>query len=319
MARPTRWRHLIPGLVTLLVVSGAAVAVLLFARIGRLKGETMRLYAPTSQGRGVIKGTEVWISGQKVGVVEEVRFQSANVDTSARVVLVLDVLTGVGAQIRRDSYAQIRIGETLIGAPVVVIAPGSPDAARLSHEDTLRTRPQRDVEGVTSQLAFASQDFPALLTNFRLIVAQLDSARGSAGAILSLDGRSRELALFQERAEQLTRRVTAGDGTLSLALRGGDLTARARHAAAQADSIRALVASERTALGRFRRDSTLIRNVNEVRNELSITRALVAEARGTAGRAGADSAIVRQLTRLEAELGALIRDAKGRPLRYVAF
>jgi ABC-type transporter Mla subunit MlaD len=319
MARPTRWRHLIPGLATLVVVSGAVIAVLLFAQVGRLKGETMRLYAPTSQGRGVIKGTEVWVSGQKVGVVDDVHFRPASVDTSARVVLALDVLTDVEAQIRRDSYAQIRIGGTLIGAPVVVITPGSTGAAHLSDEDTLQTRPQSDVEGVTSQLAFASQDFAALLTNFRLIVAQLDSARGSAGAILSLDGRSRELALFQAGTEQLTQRVTAGGGTLGLALRGGDLTARARHAAAQADSIRALVASESTALGRFRRDSTLLRTVSEVRNELSITRALLAEPRGTAGRTGADSAIVRQLARLEAELGALIRDAKRRPLRYIAF
>jgi phospholipid/cholesterol/gamma-HCH transport system substrate-binding protein len=303
-------------------VAGAVIAVLVFARVGALRGETIRLYAPTSTARGVIKGTEVWLAGQKVGLVDGVRFRPVSTDTAERLVLVLDVLAEAAPQLRRDSYAQIRSGGTLIGAPVVFVTAGSVESPLLDDGDTLATRPQNDVEGITAHLADAAKDFGPLLADVRQILAQLDSARGTAGAILGSFGDNsgdRPLAVLQARAGRLTRSVTAGEGTIGLAMRHSDLRARVGHAVAQTDSIRALLASRETSIGRFRRDSTLARTLTEVRDELSITRSLVAESRGTAGRVVNDSALVNQLSRLEAELGELIRDVKRRPLRYVAF
>jgi phospholipid/cholesterol/gamma-HCH transport system substrate-binding protein len=322
MPRRARWVQLLPGIAATLALVAAIFAVLVFARVGALHGDRMRIYAPTSQARGVIKGTEVWLAGQKIGLVNTVRFRPASVDTIARLVLVLDVLTTAATQIRRDSYAQIRTGGTLIGAPVVYVSAGSVDSPLLADGDTLATRPQNDVEGFTSQFAYAAKDLGPVVQDVRTIMSQLDSARGSAGAILgSFTDRSgdRALAVFQARAGRLTRSVTAGDGTIGLALRGGDLEARARHAVAQTDSIRALLSSGATSVGRFRRDSTLLRSLADVRNEVSITRSLVTTSRGTAGRALNDSALVNQLAQVEKELGALIRDVKQRPLRYVAF
>src|SRR5215207_778262 len=92
MPRPLRWSQLLPGSLALAGLVALAAGVLLFARVGALRGETLRLYALTSQARGVIKGTEVWVAGQKVGLVETVRFRPPTADTAARVVLVLDVL-----------------------------------------------------------------------------------------------------------------------------------------------------------------------------------------------------------------------------------
>jgi ABC-type transporter Mla subunit MlaD len=322
MPRRARWAQLLPGILAALTLAATVVCVLVFARVGALHGETMRVYAPTSQARGVIKGTEVWLAGQKVGLVNSVRFRSASTDTAGRLVIVLDVLTAAATQLRRDSYAQIRTGGTLIGAPVVYVSAGSVESPLLDDGDTLATRPQNDVEGFTSQFAYAAKDLGPVVTDVRAIMSQLDSARGTAGAIIgtfSDKSGDRALSVFQARAGRFTRTVTTGDGTIGLALRGGGLEARARHAVAQTDSIRALLASDATSLGRFRRDSTLVRSLSDVRNELSITRSLVAESRGTAGRAVNDSALVDQLARLEGEIGALIRDVKQRPFRYVAF
>jgi hypothetical protein len=88
---------------------------------------------------------------------------------------------------------------------------------------------------------------------------------------------------------------------------------------AQVDSLRALLASDATAVGRFRRDSSLLRSVEDVRNEVAITRALLGEPRGTAGRVLRDSAFVRQLAGAERELDSLFADIKARPLRYWPF
>jgi len=319
MPRQIRWTQLLPGTIALLALVAIAAGVLLFARVGALRGDTIRLYAPTSQARGVIHGTEVWIAGQKVGLVESVRFRPPTVDTTARVVLVLTVLADYRSRIRGDSYAQIRNGGTLIGAPVVFISSGSATTPLLADGDTLATRPQSDTDRAGARFALASQDLPAIVTNLRTIGSQVSSARGSAGAILKLDPSGRELSVFQDRAGRLTRSVTSGRGSVALAFGRGDFSARARVVAARMDSVRALLASRDGSLGRFRRDSTLVRTLTDIRAEISITRALLAEPRGTAGRVVVDSAIVNQLVQLDREVGLLIRDVKRRPLRYVAF
>ena len=319
MARRYRWTQLLPGALALAGVVALAASILLFARVGSLRGDTVRLYAPTNQARGVLKGTEVWLAGRKIGLVDDVRFRPISVDTAARVMIVLDVLEEYVSLIRRDSFAQIRTGGTLIGAPVVFISRGSTESPSIGHRDTLATRPQSDVEGVGSRLAVASRDVPAIVGNLRTIGTQLGSARGSAGAILQLDPSARELAVLQARAERLTRSVTTGPGTIGLAMRGGDLATRARQLMARADSLRAATAGRPAPGAAAPPDSALLRALTDVRNEVSITRALLAEPRGTAGRAVEDSAIALELARFDRELGLLIRDVKQRPLRYLAF
>ena len=90
---------------------------------------------------------------------------------------------------------------------------------------------------------------------------------------------------------------------------------------ARADSVRALVAQPdpRTSIGRFRRDSTLLRMVDSVRAEIAVVQQLLAEPRGTAGRVMLDSALVRELGRTGREIDALAADVKRNPLRYISF
>ena len=74
MPRRTRWKELVVGLIALAVVTGVALVVLVFARVGTLHGSTFRLFARTNEARGVIRSSEVWLQGQKVGVVKQVTF-----------------------------------------------------------------------------------------------------------------------------------------------------------------------------------------------------------------------------------------------------
>ncbi|HEX6047718.1 MAG TPA: hypothetical protein VFZ21_00555, partial [Gemmatimonadaceae bacterium] len=67
------------------------------------------------------------------------------------------------------------------------------------------------------------------------------------------------------------------------------------------------------------RDSTLVRAVTAVRDELSITRALLSTHGGTLGRFGQDSIIAVQAAERERLLSELVTDIKRRPFRYIAF
>jgi phospholipid/cholesterol/gamma-HCH transport system substrate-binding protein len=315
----TSWRSLAPGVVTIMVIIVATIAMLLFARVGALRGETVRIYAATDQARGLMKGSDVWLAGQKVGQVAEIRFLPVSVPAAQRLLLELDLLEQYLAQLRRDSYAQIRTGGSLIGAQVVYLTVGTVAAGPIQAGDTVRAEPQADTEGVASEVAEASRQFPAIVNNIKLLGAQLASARGTLGAFGAEDGVDR-LGDVGSRAVALGGRAVRGQGTLPLILRNGSShVARSRQALARADSIRRLLASRESSLGRLRRDTTLMREIEAVRNEVSIVRAMLAEPRGTAGRVLADSAIVDQLAGLERELGALLRDFKRDPLRFLGF
>ena len=299
-------------------IIGLCVAVLMFAQVGALHGDTFRLYAAMGSARGVIEGTEVWLSGQKVGLVTGVDFQPVSVDTNRRVVIGMDVLEEYREQIRANSTAQVRAGGTLIGAQVVWLASGTAGEPMLADGDTIAAMPQGDTESVSAKAAMAAREFPAIIANIKLLSEQLTSTQGTLGA-MGADQGGKPLMVLRERATSLTSQATSGDGSIALAMRGGNLTARARTAMARTDSIRRILNDSTTSLGRFRRDSTLLSTVTDVRNEVSIVRALLDESRGTAGRAMNDKAIVRELVELESELGALMADIQRRPLRYIAF
>lgn len=314
---PSSWRELVPGLIAAAVITVLVWAVLRYAQVGALRGDTLELVAPVASARGIMKGSEVWLTGVRVGKVRSVEFRSASVDTSARVIIRVDVRRQYAPMIRDDSYAQIRTGGTLIGSPVVHISTGTNAARALADGDTLKTEPQLDTEGISSQVALATRHFPEILTNVKAIGEQMGASGGTVGAIMGSD--REQLNVVAARAGALARRIGSSQGTVGLALRDGGAVGRARAAMASADTLRALLAGEGTSAGRFRRDSTLARDVRALLDEVSIVRSLLAEPRGTAGRALHDAAAYDQIARLERELAALMTDIKRRPLRYIVF
>lgn len=314
----TSWRSLIPGLIAIAVIVLSTIALLMFAQVGALHGDTVRIYAATDQARGLLKGSDVWLAGQKVGVVSDIRFQPVTTEVSQRLLIELELLKKHLPQLRGDSYAQIRTGGSLIGAQVVYLTTGTPTAPEVDEGDTLRAKPQGDTESVASQIASASRQFPAIINNVKLLSSQLESARGTLGAFGAEEG-VQKIGRVGVRAANLTGRALGGEGTIAMLIRRNDHLTRAQSAMARADSIRLLLASNATTYGRLRRDSTLIREIGSIRNEVSIVKALLAQPQGTAGRVRADSAIVRQLGLLEREFTALKRDITRDPLRFISF
>ena len=299
------------------LIAAFAVAVLVYARVGRLHGDTYRLYILTDAARGVIKGTEVWLAGQKIGLVAEIRFAPPGRDTLSRLAIELQLLEEVQELIRDDSFGQIRSGGSLIGAPVVYLTPGTAARPVLANGDTVRAKPQVDTEGLTSAVALAGRELPIVIReakqvrdDMRRATSQLSELQDNGGVSLSVVG---------SRAAGITRRATRGGGTVPLLMRDRTVRDRVSTAMHRADTIRALLASEATSYGRFKRDSSLVREIAAVRDEMSILRGLIEQSRGTAGRMVNDKAVTAALASAEKELGRTIEDIKRDPLRYVRF
>ena len=318
MARRLSWSDVRGGAIAVLVIVLIAAVTLKYSRLGTLHGETMPLYARVGEARGLLVGSEVWLSGQKIGKVTGIEFRPpSTADTSARIEISMEVLAKHRAAIHRDAVAQIRAGGSVIGAPVVYLSPGTVKTAMIQPGDTVTTHPQADAEGATGNSASRRESFRIIINNVKVLAAQLQTTQGTIGAFMNSPGGTGPGAGEMARTRALTAQLGArlsGGGTVGQFMQGG-LTTRAQRVMARADSVRTLLASPNTSLGRYRKDSTLMTEVGDIRNELSIVRS----ARGTAGRAMHDSAITNSLTEAQRQMSLLFADIKKHPLRYIGF
>jgi len=320
MGRRLGWSSVRGGLIAIAVIVGICVATLKYARVGALRGDRVQLYAAVGAARGVLKGSEVWLLGQKVGRIADIRFRPpAESDTGARVLIEMEVLEKHSAAMHRDAEAQIRPGGSVIGAMVVYLTPGTAGAPAIRDGDTLRAKPQSESEAATAQFAAVTRELPAVMSDVRAIRAELQSTRGSVGAFMQSGGVDRApIRAAGAHVARIRERLGGGPGSLARIMNGG-LGTRASRVMARADSVRALVGSSGTSLGRFRGDSALITEVASIRTELGELRASLADSRGTAGRVLHDSAAFSALGEVHREMTLLLADLKKNPLRYSPF
>jgi hypothetical protein len=319
MARQSRWKDLGIGIVAVCGIIAAAFVILVYGRVGVLHGRKFTLHVTTDAARGVIRGTDVWLDGQKIGVVTGVAFQPPSAPPKERLVMSLSVLERERSRIRTDSRIQVRSGGNIIGDRVVSLTSGSATAPAVSDGDTIRAREQADVEGVTSDAAIAAREIPGILENVKVLAAQIRTAEGTLGA-LGLETGGKELLRIRAKSELLINQLSDSMGSIRLALDGQTaLKARAAQSMARVDSIRRLLGSDAHSFGRFRRDSTLVVEIGRVRDELAVVQQLAASPNGTIGRARSDSIIMRNVRRDLAAVDSLFADIKKHPLRYIVF
>ena len=315
MPRQLHWRELTGGIIAAAVIAAVTLAVLLFARVGGLHGKKVTLYVVTSEAPGILAGTEVWVAGQKEGVVNDVTFQPPTAPESERVVITTELLKEVLPSVRRDSYAQIKPGGSLIGTLVVAISPGTATAPPLRDGDTIYTRHRAAVSNLADDIGTVGPQFSALGAATKELADKINRPVGTIGnyrasGLADLSDVSAGMSSLSARA--------GGNGTVGRAMRG-DLRLRASHAMAAADSIRALMALNKGSLGRFRRDTTFFTNANHILGEIDTLRVLLADPVGSFEAAHSDTTLTLQLARTHTLLAALIKDAKSHPLRYIQF
>ncbi len=338
MPRQIHWRELTIGIIAVAAIAVLTLATLVFARVGALHGKKVTLYVVTDDATGVQSGTEVWLGGQKQGVVKEVSFRPASSDTLERLLIRTEFLESALPNVRRSSWASIRPGNSLIGLAVVYISVGSTKSPQLHEGDTVRTRFSSHVGDLVTDIRTIMPQVSVLTASVKELNAKTKSTSGTVGNVRahgfpempevsarmsrltekSTSGNGTEMPEVSARMSRLTEKSTSGNGTVGLASRT-HLMVRASRTMAAADSIRTLVSSNKGSLGRFRRDTTLTTKAKGVLAELDKLSALAASPAGALEAAHPDSSLTRELSRTRLLLAELIRDLKKHPLRYIAF
>lgn len=317
MAEVTRWRELTIGLIGLAAIVLIVIGVLMFARIGGIRGEKVTVYVAADATGGLLEGGEVYLSGKRVGKIESITFRPPSTDTTERLLIRAAVLKRAMPLIRRDSPVQIAPLGTFLGTPVLGISAGSATSPPLQPGDTLYAGAFRVSEGVMAQLAVVGRDFGALKEEFTAVVQDMKTARGTFGA-MAVEG-PRDIGRVAADFSRFNARLTRGGGTIGLMMSDPQFGPRFGAIRAQFDSISMLLGSDRGSVGKFRRDKTLGTAVQSVREEVASLQRALAESRGTAGRAMNDEAVQDELAAMRRQLDELIADFKKHPFRYIVF
>jgi hypothetical protein len=316
MARELHWRELTTGIVFAAVIAGAVVLTFLFARVGALHGKKVTIYVVADDATGVLAGTEVWVGGMKEGLVKDVSFRPPTTDTLERVLITTQLLKDALPNIRRDSYAQIRPGGSLIGAVIVYISAGTSPSPGVHDGDTVHVRVSSAMSNLAADVGTIRPELAALIAQVQELNTKRGSTSGTVGAF-SAHGFP-HMPEVTGRMSRIANKGMSGNGTIGLAMRT-DLMGRATRAMAGADSVRALMTSGRGSLGRFKRDTTLFTTVNGLMAEMDSVSAKMFDPLGSIVRSHSDSALGLALVRNRALLDSLIKDAKKHPFRYINF
>ena len=301
------------GIAAVVVLVAVTLFVLLFARSGALHGSRFRLFVAAPEANNLIKGSDVWLNGQRVGLVRNIAFDKPTAPPEVRVIIEIEVLSEVRKLIHLDSRASLRSGGTVIGAPVVYINSGSGAAREVVPDDTLRAAGNPDLEIAASRVTESAEQLPVLLADSREIVANATTTAHRMSVIL---GAAPKSASLSKNASTLMGKLSSGRGSAGRIMHDTVLRARVARSMAAMDSLRQLLATRMADVGRFRRDSTLARAVRDLQGEVSLLRTMTASTDGAIGRMRADSSLRHGLDSALLELSALFADIKKHPTKY---
>ena len=183
MARPsTEWRELKTGVVGAIVAASLVIGILFFARVGQLRGDIKTIFVYSDDAVGVLPGTEVWLSGEKIGQVKRVHFRSVGTDTLRRLAIEAEIIAERMQYIRRNARVDIRPGGNLIGTPVINITGGTSRAAALTNGDTLAAVSSSAFKPLGVKVDALSARMTVLADTARRLVSLMSSSRGTIGA-----------------------------------------------------------------------------------------------------------------------------------------
>lgn len=310
MSSRLSWRHVIPGLIAVAILTAIVVTVIAFGGVGKVRGAKQDVLIVTAHARGLINGSEVWLAGQKIGTVERMDFLPPTADSQARLLVIAKVIESAAEQIRRDSKVRIRASGSIVGPIVLWIEPGTPRSPAITERDTLHAQTASELEIAGAKAARALDELPALVTDAKRVIAYAKDPDG-VRSVLSGPAKSEATKLMASLSRMQRPRDETGER--------GELMSRAGSLLARVDSIRALLASPDGNLGRFRRDSTLPRAVADVRDQLAGLQARMDSTTGTLDRFARDSAITHAVADARREMALLFADLKKHPMRYIAF
>lgn len=279
---PTPQRQaVIVGLFTIVALGILIGGILTIGDLNDTFTRKVQVSAVFSEVGGLQRGDNIWFSGVKVGVVDQLRFEG-----DSAVVVEMKVDEAASEFIGNDSLARVG-SDGLIGSRIVVLYGGTPQAPRMKEGDVLNVGVALSTDDMMRVFQENNENLLAITTDLKGITSDLVEGRGALGRLLE--------------DEQLSTQLANTVSSLSLA----------------SDEARTMSASMSSFAGKLNRVGTLPGDlVNDTTSYASLTRTVT-----SLEQTGARAATMVDGLAIAAEdpltpLGTLLRDrAAGQDLK----
>ena len=319
-SRQLLWRELRPGISAIIILFLVALLILVRMGVGSVPGEKFTIYARSAEARGILKGSDIWLAGMKVGAVSGVTFLPPDSVRSTRLLLELRILDEYRELISRNSHAQVRRGTRLIGNPVLHLSVGMPSDPMINAGDTIITLAQFDAEAVAARADQAMQAFPLIMRDINQVVQNTSGIDSLLRAFISPGdsaGALRPLRALVNAITDLGRVLEVG--TVGLLRNEPAFGSRISSINTSMDSLLRLYDLTSSPGGRYLTDAALFDRIDSVAQKFETVSASIAARYADVSRGARAQALATEIARLNASLRALREDARKHPFRYFIF
>ena len=230
----------------------------------------IHLKARFADANGLREGSEVRLSGVRVGKVEEIILLPPSTEPTAQRVEALMTIDAnidgrpANERIRQDSTAQQGSPSLLGNEMLINISPGTTLAQPVKDYDILRSSTSNTVNDFATSGTDLAQRLSKLSDQISVIVRDIQEGKGTVGRLFSDEALYNNLNATVRETEDLMRQIRSGKGSA----------------------------------GQFVNDPALYNNANEITSQLRKIAEDLRAGRGTAGKLLTDDELYNRINRM---------------------
>ena len=251
-----------------------SIVILIFLILnasGSLNPFSKKLYLKARFGdaNGLREGSEVRLSGVRVGEVDKITLLPPSTDPTAPRVEALMVIDGTidgrpaNERIRKDSTAQQGSPSLLGNEMLINISPGTTLASPVADYEILRSSSSNTVNDFATSGTEVAQRLSKLSDQISVIVKDVQDGKGTVGRLFTDEALYNNLNATVRETEEVMRLIRSGEGSA----------------------------------GRFVNDPALYNNANEITLQLRRIAEDLRSGRGTAGKLLTDDELYHRINR----------------------
>ncbi|MGD2216093.1 MAG: MlaD family protein [Gemmatimonadales bacterium] len=306
-AQRVRWSQLRIGVLVTLMVTSASFLVFFIddVRTAVAGGYTLRFYTLTTQA--LRAHAPVWLAGQPVGHVRDLRFEPPRSDAPQRLIVELHIEPGAQPFITEGAVVQVTTA-SLLGEVVVNILPAAEPARPLQDGDELPTAAELDPSYLTARLAELYDSVPPVTDRWQRLVEQLRHGDGTLPRLVRRPAELRQLLASLSEASATLDTIGAAASGLAGLLSDEQVQVALDRIGPRIQQLARSWDERSGTVGGFASDTMLAARLAGIGENVARIRDRVESGRGSLGRLLHDEALAVELRRTRALLAELRAD-----------
>jgi phospholipid/cholesterol/gamma-HCH transport system substrate-binding protein len=256
-----------------------SIVILIFLILnasGDINPFSKKLYlkAQFADANGLREGSEVRLSGVRVGKVDKITLLPPSTQPTAQRVEALMVINGTidgrpaSERIRKDSTAQQGSPSLLGNEMLINISPGTALAAPVKDYDILTSSSSNTVNDFATSGTDLAQRLSKLSDQISVIVKDVQDGRGTVGRLFSDEALYNNLNATVRESEEVMRLIRSGEGSACRFVNDPALYNNANEIALQLRKISEDLRAGRGTAGKLLTDDELYNRINRTADRL---------------------------------------------------